>query len=114
MRTNADRGGGGSKKWSFCADVLYGRPITTDNAVPRQCFSVRRHCTQIYVGHRCGHVNLDSKLSDNVLGIVANIFNSVAIFSKKIGITFQKSIQSIYWFAACLPFPVFFPDFEIW
>ena len=28
--SNADKcgqGGGGSKKWSFCADVLYGRPL---------------------------------------------------------------------------------------
>ena len=31
---------------------------------------------------------------------------------KEIGITFQKSIQSIYWFAACLRIPVIFPDFE--
>jgi len=29
MRTEADRGGGEGKKWSFLADVLYGRPLTT-------------------------------------------------------------------------------------
>ena len=57
---------------------------TTDNAVPRQCFVCKKALQAHSCGHLCGHMNLDSKLSDNVSGIVVNIFNSVAMFRKKL------------------------------
>ena len=33
MWTNADRGRGGSKKGSFCADILYGRPLCVSDVI---------------------------------------------------------------------------------
>ena len=48
MRTGGE--GGGSKKWSFCADVLYGRPPCVYRAcMPASMYACLNTCSPAYL-----------------------------------------------------------------